>query len=199
MRVLALVLVLVVSVAVSVVVPAGSTTGAVSTIRPQRFWVQDTHHYTSPWYAGAHRKMIGFGCTRAPYYDPSPRCTDGRGFHHGLDVAMRCGTPVYAGLRGWVADPASSGSLGSAYGAKAFRVRNHERGVDVVLGHVQRVYVAPGERVRAGQLIARAGKLGAPDGCHLHLEVRPTGGGYLSAVRPHPYLSLERRVAGSPG
>jgi murein DD-endopeptidase MepM/ murein hydrolase activator NlpD len=193
-RVLTLVLVLVVSVVVS----TGSTTRMVSTgspgraDEPQRFWVQDTHHYTSPWYSGAHRKMIGFGCTRAPYYDPSPRCTGGRGFHHGLDVAMRCGTPLYAGFRGWVVDPASAGSLGSAYGAKAFRIRNHERGVDVVLGHVRRVYVAPGDRVRAGQLVARAGRLGAPDGCHLHFEVRPIGGGYLSAVRPHPSLMLAR-------
>ena len=79
-----------------------------------------------------------------------------------------------------------------AGGAKAFRIRNRDRGVDVVLGHVQRVYVAPGERVRAGQMIARAGKLAAPDGCHLHFETRPVGDGYLSAVHPHPSLMLSR-------
>jgi len=192
-RVLTLVLLVVL-----LVVSTGSTTRTASTgsttraAEPQRFWVQDTHRYTSPWYAGAHRKMINFGCTRAPYYDPSPRCPGDRGFHHGLDVAMRCGTPLYAGFSGWVVDPASAGSLGSAYGAKAFRIRNHDRGVDVVLGHVRRGYVAPGDRVRAGQLVARAGRLGAPDGCHLHFEVRPIGGGYLSAVRPHPSLMLAR-------
>ena len=187
MRVLTLVLCLLVAVVVS----TGSTTRA-EAAEPKRFWVKDTHRYSSPWYAGAHRKMINFGCTRAPYYDPSPRCTGDRGFHHGLDIAMRCGTPIYAGFRGRVVDPASPGSLGSAYGAKAFRIRNRDRGVDVVLGHVQRVYVAPGERVRAGQMIARAGKLAAPDGCHLHFETRPVGDGYLSAVRPHPSLMLSR-------
>jgi murein DD-endopeptidase MepM/ murein hydrolase activator NlpD len=195
-------LTLVLCVVVCAVVSTGATTRTLSTgattrvgaraAEPQRFWVQDTHHYTSPWYAGAHRKMINFGCTRAPWYDPSPRCTGDRGFHHGLDVAMRCGTPLYAGFRGRVVEPASAGALGSAYGAKAFRIRNRDRGVDVVLGHVQRVYVAPGERLRAGRLVARAGRLGAPDGCHLHFEVRPSGGGYLSAVRPHPSLMLER-------
>ena len=136
--------------------------------------------------------MINFGCTRAPYYDPSPRCTDDRGFHHGLDLAMPCGTRLFAGFRAWVVRPASQGALGSAYGPKAFRLRNHEKGVDVVVGHVKRVYVAPGDRVRKGQLIARANELGAPDGCHLHFEVRPVRGGYTSAVRPNPYLMLER-------
>jgi len=97
-----------------------------------------------------------------------PRCTDRRGFHHGLGLAMPCGT-----------------------------IRNYDRGVDVVLGHVQRVYVDPGNRVRRGMPVARAGKLAAPDRCHLHLEVRPVGAGYADAVRPHPYLMLERRVGNS--
>lgn len=158
-----------------------------------RFWVRDKHHYTSPWYAGAHRKMISFGCTAAPYYDPDPRCIRDRGFHHGLDVAMPCGTRLFAGFRGWVVDPDSSGSLGAAYGRKAFRVRNHHRGVDAVIGHVRRVYVAPGDRVRKGDLLARASDDAAPDGCHLHFEVRPVGAGYQSAIRPHPYLKLRRQ------
>ena len=31
----------------------------------RRFWVNDEHHYKSPWYRGSHRRMINFGCTRA--------------------------------------------------------------------------------------------------------------------------------------
>ena len=158
-----------------------------------RFWVRDQHRYTSPWYAGAHRKMISYGCTRAPYYAPDPRCTRDRGFHHGIDIAMRCGTRLFAGFGGWVVGPDTAGALGAAYGRKAFRLRNHRRGVDVVIGHVRRVYVAPGDRVRKGDLIARASDDAAPDGCHLHFEVRPVGSGYQSAVRPHPHLKLRRR------
>lgn len=180
--------------------PAPSASGGPSASAPssapaagaKRFWVKDKHRYASPWYAGKRRKMIGYGCTRAPYYDPDPRCTKQRGFHHGLDIAMPCGTKLFAGFRGWVVRPASQGSLGSAYGRKAFRLRNHRKDVDVVVGHVRRVYVDPGDRVRKGQLIARSGKLGAPDGCHLHYEVRPIRGGYQSAVRPHRYLMLRR-------
>ena len=47
------------------------------------FYTKDKTYYTSPWFQGAHRIMIAFGCTRAPYYSPDPRCRDDRGFHHG--------------------------------------------------------------------------------------------------------------------
>jgi len=157
-----------------------------------RFYVRDKHRYTSPWYAGAHRKMIPFGCTRAPYYPPSPRCKRDRGFHHGLDIAMPCGNRLNAGMAGWVVRPLSPGALGSAYGRHAFRLRNHRLGVDVVIGHVRKVYVAPGDRVERGERIARASDAAAPDGCHLHFEVRPLGGGYLDAIRPGEYLRLHR-------
>ncbi|HEX5769939.1 MAG TPA: hypothetical protein VFY11_03170, partial [Nocardioidaceae bacterium] len=63
-----------------------------ATDEPRRFWVKDARRYDSPWYAGERRKMINFGCTRAPYYDPDPRCSNERGFHHGIDLAMPCGT-----------------------------------------------------------------------------------------------------------
>ncbi len=158
----------------------------------QRFWVKDRHRYASPWYAGRHRTMIAFGCTAAPFYDPDPRCRFGRGFHHGLDIAMACGTRLYAGFRGRVVERDSAGALGAAYGPEAFRIRNHRRDVDVVLGHVKAVYVEPGDRVHRGDLLARANKLGAPDGCHLHFEVRPIGSGYADAVPPQGYLALRR-------
>ena len=160
--------------------------------QPERFWVADNTRYRSPWYVGKHRKMIPWGCTRAPYYPPDPRCKDNRGFHHGIDIAMRCGTKLFAGYRGRVVEPYLSGALGSAYGAKALRLRNFGVDRDFVIGHVRRVYVEAGQVVRKGELIARAGKLGAPDGCHLHFEVRPTTGSYVDAVDPRPYLHLRR-------
>src|SRR5690349_3025717 len=67
-----------------------------------RFYSHDTTRYTSPWFGGARRIMVPYGCTRAPYYDPDPRCAHGRGFHHGIDIAIGCGRPLYAGRRGRV-------------------------------------------------------------------------------------------------
>lgn len=165
---------------------------AKSSAQVRRFWVGDRHFYRSNWYVGAHRKMIGFGCTRAPYYDPDARCRQHRGFHHGVDVAMPCGTQLFAGLRGTVARPKSPGALGPAYGGAAFRLRNFRLGIDVVIGHVLHVYVHPGQHVPRGTLIARASDQGAPDGCHLHFETRPAGTGYDAAISPAPYLHLRR-------
>ena len=159
---------------------------------PRRFWVQDSSRYRSAWYAGKHRKMVPFGCTRAPYYAPDPRCSNDRGFHHGLDIALPCGTPLYAGLRGRVVKPTSAGSLGSAYGPSAFRLRNSRSSMDIVIGHVRKVYVHPGDHVARGRLVALASDQGAPDGCHLHFEVRPAGGQYDAAVAPGSYLRLQR-------
>ena len=182
-------------VGLAVVLAVGFGLTSVSAAEPRaradgRFWTDDTSFYRSPWFSRAHRIMIPFGCTRAPYYSPDPRCRYPQGFHHGIDLAMPCGTRLFSDVRGRVVHPTSQGSLGSAYGAKAFRIRHH--GHDFVFGHVQRVYVHAGDRVRRGQPIARAGDLGAPDGCHLHFEVRPARGGYATAIAPRPFLHLHR-------
>lgn len=152
------------------------------------FYSRDTTAYSSPWWRGAHRTMIGYGCTRAPYYSPDPRCRDGHGFHHGVDYAMPCGTRLLAGRGGTVV---SSAALGPAYGVRPLLIRNRRLGVDFLVAHAVRVYVGPGARVRRGDLIARASDSAAPDGCHLHIEVRSAGGGLEDVRRPIRYLDLE--------
>ena len=68
--------------------------------------------------------MIPFGCTRAPYYSPDPRCSNDRGFHHGIDIAMPCGTKLRSDRRAWVV---SNDSLGSAYGVNPLLLRNYRQ------------------------------------------------------------------------
>ena len=174
----------------TVVLAGASVVGSISqqANAQDRFWTKDTTFYRSPWFEGRHRIMIPFGCTRAPYYPPDPRCSRGRGFHHGVDLAMACGTRLFSDVRGRVVRPGAPGALGPAYGAEAFRVR--AQGMDFVFGHVRRAFVEPGERVTRGELIARVGRLAAPDGCHLHFEVRPKSGAYGSARQPVDYLRL---------
>jgi len=153
-----------------------------------RFFTTDRAPHTSPWFEGRHRVMIGYGCTVAPWYSPDPRCPGQQGFHHGIDVAMPCGTPLRSAVSGRVVDPRSAGAPGPAYGVRPFRIRS--AGFDVLIGHARRVFVHPGERVRAGQRIALASDSGAPDGCHLHFEVRRAAGGLDSAVDPSRWLRL---------
>ncbi|MFT4264576.1 MAG: M23 family metallopeptidase [Nocardioides sp.] len=161
------------------------------------FYTSDHHAYRSPWFRGAHRIMIGFGCNASPWYDHDPRCPGTQGFHHGIDVAMDCGTPIHAGLAGRVLSPSAPGAPGPAYGVHPFRlrVRADGRTLDIVIGHARKVFVKPGQRVRVGQRIALASDSGAPDGCHLHFEVRPKGGGYTTAIRPRRWLQLTRQAS----
>jgi len=155
-----------------------------------RFYTDDRTAYTSPWYAGAHRIMVPFGCTRAPYYDPDPRCADHRGFHHGLDIAMPCGTRLRAGIGAWVV---RHDGLGPAYGVNPVLLRNYRRHIDIVIGHTRRVFAHPGDYVEKGEVFARASDSAAPDGCHLHFEVRDQAGSLDSARWPRPLLDLRSR------
>lgn len=153
-----------------------------------RFYTDDTAWHTSPWFRGAHRVMIGYGCNPAPWYAHDRRCPGRQGFHHGIDVAMPCGTPLFSAVDGVVLDPSSPGAPGSAYGTHPFRIRAGDH--DILIGHTIHVFVRPGDRVQPGQRIALAGDSGAPDGCHLHLEVRAVGGGLDTATDPGPLLAL---------
>ena len=154
---------------------------------PDNVYTRDHRYYSSPWYAGAWQEMIPFGCTRAPYYPRDASCPRARpGKHHGIDMFMPCGTRIRSALKGRVVQP----NLGPAYGRYGLKIRSGR--FDFVIGHARRLLVRPGQRVRPGQVVARSGRLAAPDGCHLHFEKRPAGAGYLSAVDPE--RSLRRTV-----
>ena len=154
---------------------------------PDNVYTRDHRYYSSPWYAGAWQEMIPFGCTRAPYYPRDASCPRARpGKHHGIDVFMPCGTRIRSAVKGRVVQP----NLGPAYGRYGLKIRSGR--FDFVIGHARRLLVRPGQRVRPGQVVARSGRLAAPDGCHLHFEKRPAGAGYLSAVDPE--RSLRRTV-----
>lgn len=178
---------------------AGLLTGPDGTVRPPepaevpdprwQFYTDDTTAYASPWYDGAHRIMVPFGCNAAPYYAPDPRCGDGNGFHHGIDVAMPCGTRLFAARRATVV---SAAALGPAYGTTPLLLRGDDW--DLVIGHTRKLYVKAGDVVRRGQVLALASDNGAPDGCHLHFEQRAPGGGLDSARWPRPLLGLTADV-----
>ena len=152
------------------------------------FFTKDKTRYQSPWYGKAHRIMIPFGCTRAPYYAPDPRCKKDRGFHHGLDLAMPCGTKLVSDRYAWVV---RKGDLGAAYGVNPIRLRNYTQEWDLVIGHTRRVFVEPGDRVKPGTQLGRVSDSAAPDGCHLHFEKRALEGGLASAVKPRKMLELK--------
>jgi lipoprotein NlpD len=91
---------------------------------------------------------------------------DGRA-HEGIDLPAPTGTPVIAAADGEVAY-AGDGIRG--YGNLV--VLQHPGDLLTVYAHNSALFVAQGQRVRAGERIAAVGQTGRATGPHLHFEVR---------------------------
>lgn len=107
------------------------------------------------------------------------------GFHNGLDVANRAGTPIVAARAGRVFE--AGWCSGYGYCVKI----DHGGGLQTVYGHlISQPVVAAGAEVSAGQLIGHMGSTydaaggGYSTGNHLHFEVRVNG----QAVDPLKFL-----------
>ncbi|MFF6772659.1 peptidoglycan DD-metalloendopeptidase family protein [Streptomyces sp. NPDC012637] len=103
------------------------------------------------------------------------------GYHTGVDFPVPTGTSVRAVSDGKVV----SAGWGGAYGYQV--VIRHEDGRYSQYAHLSALTVREGQRVNAGQRIARSGSTGNSSGPHLHFEVR-TGPGYGSDIDPLAYL-----------
>ena len=99
--------------------------------------------------------------------------------HKGIDMAAPSGTPVYAPADGMV----SKAEWFSSYGN--FISIGHGSELETRYGHLSRIAVSAGQRVRKGDLIGYVGSTGRSTGPHLHYEVRVAG----VAVDPTPYMS----------
>jgi lipoprotein NlpD len=86
--------------------------------------------------------------------------------HDGIDIAAPRGSPVRAAAAGEVLFSAQKGGYG-----KLILVR-HSSGLITVYAHNDINLVRVGQRVRAGEIIAKVGQTGRATGPHLHFEVR---------------------------
>ena len=89
--------------------------------------------------------------------------------HRGLDFRASYGTPILAVADGVVARAGRAGGYGN-------QVRlNHANGLATSYSHMSRIAVAPGSRVRQGQVIGYVGSTGLSTGPHLHFETYRNG------------------------
>jgi len=114
------------------------------------------------------RMASGFGYRTDPIYKTTK-------FHAGMDFASPIGTEIYSTGDGIVirADADASG-----YGNHV-RI-NHGFGYMTLYGHMSRINVRPGQRVKRGDIIGFVGNTGKSVGPHLHYEVHKDG----QAVNP---------------
>ena len=103
--------------------------------------------------------------------------------HEGIDIAADHGQVVRAAREGRVAFAGPRGTYGQTV------IINHGDGLRTLYAHNSRLLVQEGQRVLAGQPVARVGSTGRSTGPHLHLEV------LMNGVPFDPLLCLKRTYA----
>jgi murein DD-endopeptidase MepM/ murein hydrolase activator NlpD len=109
------------------------------------------------------RLASGFGYRIDPVYKTTK-------MHAGLDFASPQGTPIYATADGVVT---TAGNTGNGYGNHV--VLNHGFSYETLYGHMVRIKVRGGQKIRRGEVIGWVGSTGKSTGPHLHYEVHKNG------------------------
>lgn len=120
----------------------------------------------------------GFGYRRDPVHGS-------RAFHRGVDIAAAPGQPVRASADGIVTQAGRIGGLGRAV------YLAHGYGLTSRYGHMSKLAVEPGAKVKRGDVIGYVGNSGRSTGYHLHYEVHLDG----KPVNPMVYI-LDQPSAG---
>lgn len=98
--------------------------------------------------------------------------------HNGIDIPAPHGTPIYATADGVVGRAQRLGGYG------LYVEVEHGSGIQTRYGHMSSFVVAPGQRVRKGDVLGYVGSTGRSTGNHLHYEVRIAG----TPVNPIPFV-----------
>jgi murein DD-endopeptidase MepM/ murein hydrolase activator NlpD len=128
--------------------------------------------------------ISGFGWRIHPVYKTEK-------FHTGIDFAAAEGTPIYATGDGVVE---KADDMEQGYGNHV--VINHGFGYETLYGHMSRMAVVPGEKVKRGQVIGYVGCTGLCTGDHVHYEVIKNGEKvnpidyFYSSITPDEYKQI---------
>ncbi len=101
------------------------------------------------------------------------RITQGLHYYNAVDIANKCGTPVYATASGTV----QRVKYGWNFGGGNYATILHSGEIATYYGHLMTIFVKPGDKVNVGDRIALTGGGtgtvgdGISTGCHLHFGV----------------------------
>jgi hypothetical protein len=98
--------------------------------------------------------------------------------HSGMDFKGKYGDEVYAAGTGRVVFAGVAGGYGNL-----IRIAHADKYM-TYYGHLSKIYVKSGQKVRRGTLIGRVGATGRVTGPHLHFEIRKNG----KAIDPLPLI-----------
>jgi len=134
---------------------------------------------------------------------------DEKAYHEGIDIAIGSGAPIYAAADGVVTENGphwqNEKDPNEGYG---YHIHiDHGNGWVSTYAHLLAepvyVYVTNGQKVEAGQIIARMGMTGHAEGFHVHFELRknpPIGPkGDVGAGADDTYINPLNYIEGMPG
>jgi len=93
-------------------------------------------------------------------------------FHAGVDLAVPCGTPIYASGDGVVSFSGWNGGFGNY-------IEINHGALSTGYGHQSRLVAKIGDHVTQGQLIGYVGSTGKSTGCHVHFAAINGNGQYF--------------------
>ena len=104
--------------------------------------------------------------------------TGQRTFHWGIDIVAAWGNPVIAPADGFVLKASTDKYLGNSI------TLSHGLGVTTLYGHLSKIGVREGQKIKRGDVIGSVGATGKALGPHVHYEVHLNG----KPVNPYNYL-----------
>ncbi|WP_457583262.1 M23 family metallopeptidase [Ensifer canadensis] len=105
--------------------------------------------------------------------------------HAGIDFRATVGTRIRATAPGTVTNAGLTGGYGNLVEI------DHGNGVSSRYAHLSMVLVKVGDRIKAGDVVAKSGNTGRSTGPHLHYEIRLNG----QAVDPMRFLNAGNKLA----
>lgn len=113
----------------------------------------------------------GFGARISPF-------TGQLAMHDGLDIGAPPNTPIQSPATGYVTSAGFDAKMGNVV------LIDHGYGIQTEYGHLAKILVRQGQKVKRGDAVALVGSTGHSTGPHLHYMVKFKG----QAVNPHNYI-----------
>lgn len=113
----------------------------------------------------------GFGARISPF-------TNQLAMHDGLDIGAPPNTPVQSPAHGYVTSAGFDAKMGNVV------LIDHGYGIQTEYGHLSKILVRQGQKVKRGDVVALVGSTGHSTGPHLHYMVKLKG----QTVNPHNYI-----------